>query len=170
MLDMGFMPAIRSIICDFGMPSKGDRQTLMFSATFPEEIQNIAAEFLNDYIFLTIGKVGGTSSDIEQVIEEVADSEKRERLIELLSSEGTVLCSFILHYLICLCSENGAVGTRARLRCRRSGFEARWYTQQWMDQSCCIHHSSFLSPPPENAPFLWTLSTTNAWCKVGLRG
>ena len=88
MLDMGFKPVITSIIQDYGMPCKEDRQTLMFSATFPEEIQNLAAEFLNDYVFLTIGKVGGTSSDIEQVIEEVPDSEKRDRLIDLLSSEG----------------------------------------------------------------------------------
>ena len=88
MLDMGFMPAIRAIIGDYGMPAKENRQTLMFSATFPEEIQNLAAEFLNDYVFLTIGKVGGTSSDIEQVIEEVADSEKRDKLVDLLSNEG----------------------------------------------------------------------------------
>ena len=97
---MGFKPVISSIINDFGMPSKEDRLTLMFSATFPEEIQNLAAEFLNDYVFLTIGKVGGTSSDIEQVIEEVADSEKRDRLIDLLSTEGKkVYCTLAL----CLC-------------------------------------------------------------------
>lgn len=88
MLDMGFKPVISSIINDYGMPSKEERLTLMFSATFPEEIQNLAADFLNDYVFLTIGKVGGTSSDIEQVIEEVPDSEKRDRLIDLLSTEG----------------------------------------------------------------------------------
>lgn len=88
MLDMGFMPAIRALVDDFGMPNKENRQTLMFSATFPEEIQNLAAEFLNDYVFLTIGKVGGTSSNIEQVIEEVAESEKRDKLVELLGAEG----------------------------------------------------------------------------------
>ena len=85
---MGFMPAIRALVDDFGMPNKENRQTLMFSATFPEEIQNLAAEFLNDYVFLTIGKVGGTSSNIEQVIEEVAESEKRDKLVELLGAEG----------------------------------------------------------------------------------
>ena len=39
MLDMGFEPQIRSIVEDRGMPVTGVRQTLMFSATFPKEIQ-----------------------------------------------------------------------------------------------------------------------------------
>ena len=95
---MGFKPVISSIINDYGMPSKEERLTLMFSATFPEEIQNLAADFLNDYVFLTIGKVGGTSSDIEQVIEEVPDSEKRDRLIDLLSTEGeSFSCNLVMH-------------------------------------------------------------------------
>lgn len=44
MLDMGFEPEMRKIVEQFGMPSKGQRQTLMFSATFPEEIQKLAGK------------------------------------------------------------------------------------------------------------------------------
>ncbi len=42
MLDMGFGEDIRSVVEDHDMPPKTDRQTLMFSATFPEEIQQLA--------------------------------------------------------------------------------------------------------------------------------
>ena len=46
MLDMGFGPEIRKIVEEFGMPPKTERQTLMFSATFPEEIQQLAGKDL----------------------------------------------------------------------------------------------------------------------------
>lgn len=39
MLDMGFEPQIRRIVEQDSMPATGHRQTLMFSATFPKEIQ-----------------------------------------------------------------------------------------------------------------------------------
>ena len=42
MLDMGFMPDIERAIGHDTMPAKGERQTLMFSATFPDEIQKTA--------------------------------------------------------------------------------------------------------------------------------
>ena len=41
MLDMGFEPQIRRIVEKDNMPPTGERQTLMFSATFPKEIQVI---------------------------------------------------------------------------------------------------------------------------------
>ena len=41
MLDMGFEPQIRRIVEKDNMPACGERQTLMFSATFPKEIQVI---------------------------------------------------------------------------------------------------------------------------------
>jgi len=88
MLDMGFIPDIREMVNDYGMPPKGERKTLMFSATFPEPIQELAREFLEDYVFLTIGKVGGTSSDIEQSIEDVPEANKRDKLVEILSEQG----------------------------------------------------------------------------------
>ena len=41
------------------------RQTMMFSATFPSEIQRLAGDFLRDYVFLAVGRVGGAAQDIE---------------------------------------------------------------------------------------------------------
>lgn len=45
MLDMGFEPQIRKIVEQNGMPDSNQRQTLMFSATFPNEIQ-VSALFM----------------------------------------------------------------------------------------------------------------------------
>ena len=66
MLDMGFEPRIRRIVEKDTMPGKEERQTLMFSATFPKEIQMLARDFLKRYIFLTVGRVGSTSQNITQ--------------------------------------------------------------------------------------------------------
>lgn len=88
MLDMGFVPEIRRVVEQFGMPAKGSRQTLMFSATFPDEIQQLAVEFLSNHVFLTVGVVGGTTSDIQQSVKEVDEFQKREKLQEILSESG----------------------------------------------------------------------------------
>ena len=88
MLDMGFMPEIQKMVEDPNMPKKapeGERQTLMFSATFPDEVQESAQEFLaEDYLFLTIGLVGGACSDVRQTFHEVAKFDKRTKLEELM--------------------------------------------------------------------------------------
>jgi probable ATP-dependent RNA helicase DDX4 len=88
MLDMGFEPEIRRIVETMGMPARTERQTLMFSATFPKPIQELAQDFLNDYIFLTVGRVGGTSADIEQHVLQLGEYRKRDKLVELLTAEG----------------------------------------------------------------------------------
>ena len=88
MLDMGFGPDIKKIVQDFGMPAKTDRQTLMFSATFPNEIQRMAGEYLNNYLFLTVGVVGGANTDVSQHIFEVDRLQKREKLQEILTDSG----------------------------------------------------------------------------------
>ena len=56
----------------------------MFSATFPDDIQVAAQDFLNDYLFLTVGMVGGACSDVQQEFHEVAKFDKREKLEELM--------------------------------------------------------------------------------------
>merc|ERR1712037_49062 len=88
MLDMGFMPEIQKMVENEDMPKKapeGQRQTLMFSATFPDEVQTSAQEFLaDDYLFLTIGMVGGACNDVKQDFYEVAKFDKRTKLEELM--------------------------------------------------------------------------------------
>ncbi|XP_058267279.1 probable ATP-dependent RNA helicase DDX4 isoform X2 [Hemibagrus wyckioides] len=89
MLDMGFEPDMRKLVNSSGMPSKEERQTLMFSATYPEDIQRLAACFLKvDYLFLAVGVVGGACSDIKQLILQVTKYSKREKLLELLKTTG----------------------------------------------------------------------------------
>lgn len=86
MLDMGFEPQIRRIVEEDTMPPTGERQTLMFSATFPKEIQILARDFLSNYIFLAVGRVGSTSENITQKIVWVEEQDKRSYLLDLLQA------------------------------------------------------------------------------------
>ncbi|TFL02016.1 P-loop containing nucleoside triphosphate hydrolase protein [Pterulicium gracile] len=87
MLDMGFEPQIRRIVQGEDMPGTSERQTLMFSATFPRDIQILAKDFLKDYVFLSVGRVGSTSENITQKIEYVEDGDKRSVLLDILVSQ-----------------------------------------------------------------------------------
>ena len=106
MLDMGFGPEIRKIVEELGTPPKTERQTLMFSATFPEEIQKMAGDFLNDYLFLTVGRVGGACTDVTQTVLEVDRQEKRSRLCDILTETGIVHSCYTEHgcRIVHLCS------------------------------------------------------------------
>ncbi|KAI8377672.1 P-loop containing nucleoside triphosphate hydrolase protein [Radiomyces spectabilis] len=88
MLDMGFEPQIRRIVEGEDMPGVQDRQTLMFSATFPRDIQMLARDFLKEYIFLSVGRVGATSENITQKIEYVEDEDKRSVILDILQAEA----------------------------------------------------------------------------------
>lgn len=88
MLDMGFEPQIRRIVQKDTMPLAGKRETLMFSATFPREIQILAKDFLHNYIFLAVGRVGSTSENITQKVVWVEECEKRSYLLDLINATG----------------------------------------------------------------------------------
>lgn len=97
MLDMGFEPQIRRIVQGEDMPGVQDRQTLMFSATFPRDIQMLARDFMKDYVFLSVGRVGSTSENITQKIEYVEDNDKRSVLLDVISAqpEGGLTLVFV---------------------------------------------------------------------------
>ncbi|XP_062182368.1 DEAD-box ATP-dependent RNA helicase 52C-like [Phragmites australis] len=87
MLDMGFEPQVRRIVEQMDMPPPGVRQTLLFSATFPKEIQRMASDFLENYIFLAVGRVGSSTELIAQRIEFVQEADKRSHLMDLLHAQ-----------------------------------------------------------------------------------
>ncbi|CAI4051666.1 hypothetical protein SUVZ_14G2090 [Saccharomyces uvarum] len=77
MLDMGFEPQIRKIVDQI----RPDRQTLMWSATWPKEVKQLAADYLNDPIQVQVGSLElAASHTITQLVEVVSDFEKRDRL------------------------------------------------------------------------------------------
>jgi len=81
MLDMGFEPQIRKIVSQI----RPDRQTLMWSATWPKEVQALARDFLTDYYQVYIGSREISANDrITQVIDICLESEKNSKLMRLL--------------------------------------------------------------------------------------
>jgi superfamily II DNA/RNA helicase len=77
------------------MPQGADRQTMMFSATFPSNIQRLASDFMRDYVFLTVGRVGSASKDVTQTIEYVEEQDKLETLMRFLLTIEEVSFSFL---------------------------------------------------------------------------
>jgi superfamily II DNA/RNA helicase len=80
MLDMGFLPDISRILQQ--LPKQ--RQSLMFSATFSEEIKRLAANFLNEPVLVEVSQRNSTSTNVRQELVKVHESEKSAALIALL--------------------------------------------------------------------------------------
>eukprot|EP00494_Astrolonche_serrata_P024829 UN25089 len=80
MFDMGFEPQIISIL----RQTRPNRQTCLFSATFPRAIENLARQILEDPLEITVGGRSIASEDVSQYCEILTDDEKFKRLLELL--------------------------------------------------------------------------------------
>jgi len=81
MLDMGFEPQIRKIVEQI----RPDRQTLMWSATWPKEVQILAKEYLSDPVLVNIGSMDlSANPHITQIVEICQETEKRTKLMKLL--------------------------------------------------------------------------------------
>ncbi|KAK4380158.1 hypothetical protein RND71_002020 [Anisodus tanguticus] len=85
MLDMGFEPQIRKIVNE--IPPQ--RQTLMYTATWPKEVRKIAGDLLQNPVQVNIGNVDqlAANKSITQYIEVVPQMEKQRRLEQILRSQ-----------------------------------------------------------------------------------
>lgn len=92
MLDMGFIEDIEEII----KHTPSQRQTLLFSATMPEEIVRLAHQYMTDPKYVTVSKTNLTVPQIEQVYYEAPEKHKLEALCRLLDiteiTQGIVFC------------------------------------------------------------------------------
>lgn len=113
MLDMGFEPQIREIM-DLTVAEK---QVLMWSATWPKEIQSLAEDYLGDYIHLAIGSEELTANpNIRQSIEFCTSYEKVSRLTEFLKDkDGQKVLIF---------TESKRMADELRMILSRKGFKA----------------------------------------------
>ena len=89
MLDMGFWPDVQRILA--ALPAA--RQTLLFSATMPSEVLQLAREFLLHPKLVQVGRHGGPAQTISHAIQTVTKAEKVEWLARWLrhEAEGPVL-------------------------------------------------------------------------------
>jgi ATP-dependent RNA helicase DDX5/DBP2 len=79
---MGFEPQIRKIIEQI----RPDRQVLMWSATWPKEVKNLAEEFLIDYVQINVGSLNlSANHNILQIVDVCEEVEKDNKLLKLLS-------------------------------------------------------------------------------------
>jgi len=82
MLDMGFMPDLKRILAL--LPKQ--RQNLMFSATFSNEIKRLADDFLTKPQLIEVARSNATNDNVTQKVYQVAQSDKEALLIQLLKA------------------------------------------------------------------------------------
>ena len=80
MFDMGFEPQIARVLSNI----RPDRQTVLFSATFPKQIEQLAKKILIKPIEIIVGTRGSTCTNVEQYVEVRDESTKFYRLLEIL--------------------------------------------------------------------------------------
>ena len=84
MLDMGFLPDLKRIL-DF-LPTQ--RQTLLFSATFDDNIVGLARSFLRNPLKVEVARRNTSSENVEQLVHKVREEEKLDALIRVVKTRG----------------------------------------------------------------------------------
>ena len=85
MLDIGFAHALRRIAGALGK----DRQTMMFSATMPKMIADLASEYLTDPVRVEVSQAGKIADKVSHAVHFVTKDEKKSLLISLLNENKT---------------------------------------------------------------------------------
>jgi ATP-dependent RNA helicase RhlE len=84
MLDMGFLPAIRTILA--ALPKR--RQTLLFSATFDDAIKTLAAQFMHDPAEVQCAARNSVASTVTHRVHPVDSERKRDLLLHLFAQDS----------------------------------------------------------------------------------
>jgi len=94
MIDTGFGEDMQQLMGK--CPPPEERQTLMFSATFPEDVQELAKASLKaDHVVITVGRVGAATPTVKQVVMEVESYAKFDALVGLLKSNPVKTLIFV---------------------------------------------------------------------------
>lgn len=97
MLDLGFEPHIRKIV----QATRADRQTLMFSATWPTSIRKLASDFLCNPAKVTIGSQNlAASHSVSQIVEVIEAPARDSRLDELLRKYHTSRSNRVIVFVL----------------------------------------------------------------------
>jgi len=84
MLDMGFMPDLKRILAL--LPKQ--RQNMMFSATFSNEIKKLADDFLTNPVLVEVARSNATNENVSQKVYLVEQAKKQTFLTQLLKNEA----------------------------------------------------------------------------------
>ncbi|AER57511.1 DEAD/DEAH box helicase [Pseudoxanthomonas spadix] len=85
MLDMGFLPSIKRILAKL---PKQNRQTLLFSATFDDNIKLLAREFMHDPLEIQATPKNTVHENITHRVHPVDSARKRDLLLHLLAEDS----------------------------------------------------------------------------------
>ncbi len=84
MLDMGFLPDLERIVRL--LPAQ--RQTLLFSATFSNEIRKLARDSVKDPVEISVAARNATADTVTQIVYQVSSDEKQAAVVHLVKSKG----------------------------------------------------------------------------------
>ncbi|MBI4370934.1 MAG: DEAD/DEAH box helicase [Elusimicrobia bacterium] len=127
MLDMGFMPDVRRIMRL--LPAQ--RQTLMFSATIPPEVERVVKEFMREPVRVSVDRPRAAATAVRQWLYPVTEAQKGDLLAALLKVDGV---------------ESVVIFTRTKARADRV---AAWLRRR--EIACAVLHSDLTQKDRDHA-------------------